>query len=53
MMTPNLGPPVRALYIISGIALVALPWVVTIEGWLRWVVLVMGLLALIEGAIGW
>ena len=51
--TANLSNTVRVLYLIAGAALVVLPFAFGLEGWVRWVVPILGVVPIAEGAAGW
>ena len=49
----NVSKPVRLLYIVAGLALVAVPFAFGLEGWVRIVVPILGAGTIAEGAVGW
>ena len=51
--TVNVSKPVRLLYIVAGLALVAVPFAFDLEGWVRVVVPILGAGTIAEGAVGW
>ena len=53
MITPNLSPMMRGFYIAAGIALLSVPFLLGLTGWPKWIMLLMGIPALIEGLAGW
>lgn len=52
-IVPNIGTPMRISYVVAGAALIALPFVAGLEGWVRVVVPIVGAFALVEGLVGW
>ena len=52
-IVPNIGTPMRIGYVAAGAALIAAPFVVGMEGWVRVVVPMLGALAVVEGLAGW
>ena len=53
MITPNLSPVIRGFYVVVGVALLAGPFALGLTGWTRWVMIVVGVPALVEGLVGW
>ena len=51
--TPNLRPALRVLWCVAGLALIAVPFVTPIGGWMRVALPVLGLLTVASGATGW
>ena len=49
----NVSKPVRLLYIVAGLALVAVPFAFDLEGWVRVVMPILGVGTVAEGASGW
>lgn len=52
-IVPNIGTPMRIGYVVAGAAIIALPFVAGMDGWVRVAVPVLGALALVEGLAGW
>ena len=50
---PNIGPTWRALYVVIGVVLIAVPFAASMEGALRIVLPVLGVALLASGATGW
>ncbi len=51
---PNIGPTWRALYVVLGVALIAVPFVASMEGAvLRIILPILGVALLASGATGW
>ena len=53
MLTPNLGRPMRILFVAFGIALGVSPFAIKMDAWLRYALPVLGLVSLAEGLAGW
>ncbi len=53
MIQPNISNRARAGFGLAGCALIAAPFLFDVTGTLRWVLLAVGVMALLEGAIGW
>ena len=53
MLTPNIGVKMRAFYGAAGVVLIAAPLIVSTGGAVRWVLPLLGLIAIITGAVGW
>lgn len=50
---PNIGKAWRLTYVIIGLALLASPFAVALEGWMRIALPVLGGVSFIAGAVGW
>ena len=50
--TANLSNAARVLYLVVGAALVVAPFAFGHEGWVRWVVPILGVGSIAEGAVG-
>ena len=50
---PNIGPTWRALYVVLGVVIIAVPFAASMEGVLRIVLPVLGVASLAAGATGW
>ncbi len=50
---PNIGKPMRIGYVIVGAALLAVPFATAMEGWPRVALPVLGMIAVVVGAVGW
>ena len=50
---PNIGKPMRIGYAIAGAVLLVVPFATTMEGWPRVALPVLGMIALVVGAVGW
>ena len=50
---PNIGKPMRFAYVAVGLVLIAIPFVVAWEGWLRLAFPVLGAISIVEGLVGW
>lgn len=51
-MTPNLGKPLRLLYVAFGVTLLILPLFMTFQPWMRIGVIILGILSILGGASG-
>lgn len=53
MLTPNLGARMRVFFMLSGVALAVVPWVLGVaEPW-SWIIPMVGVVAIVEGVAGW
>lgn len=52
-IVPNIGKPTRIAFVAAGLALVATPFAIALEGWPSVVLPVFGGLAMATGAVGW
>lgn len=50
---PNVGKGVRIFYTVAGVALIAVPFVLALEGVWRWLLPLVGIVAIVEGLVGW
>ena len=53
MIQPNISKGLRIGFGLAGCALTAGPFLFGITGSLRWVLVAVGIVALLEGAVGW
>jgi hypothetical protein len=49
----NLSSTSRVLYVIAGVVIAAVPFVFDMEGWVRVVMPILGVFAIVGGATGW
>ena len=49
---PNIGPTWRALYVVLGVAVIAIPFVASMEGATRIILPILGVASLASGATG-
>ncbi len=52
-ITPNMTPTWRVLYAVLGLGLIVVPFVAPLAGWMRVVLPIFGVLALVAGGSGW
>ncbi len=50
---PNINMPMRAVYIVGGLVLITIPFLTSLEGWVRFVVPILGGVSIVEGLVGW
>ena len=50
---PNIGKPMRIGYAVVGVVLLTVPFATEIDGWPRVVLPVLGVVAVVVGAVGW
>lgn len=50
---PNINMPMRAVYIVAGLVLIAMPFLAGMEGWVRLVVPILGGVSIVGGLVGW
>ena len=50
---PNVSMPMRAVYIVAGSVLIAIPFWAGLEGWVRLAVPVLGGVSIVVGLVGW
>lgn len=53
MIQPNLSFGFRVFYVLAGVGLLCLPFVFGLVGATRWIMIAIGILALLEGTVGW
>ena len=49
----NLSNTSRVFYVVAGVAIAAVPFVFGMEGWIRTVMPILGVVSFAEGATGW
>ncbi len=49
----NLSNTSRVLYVIAGVAIAAAPFAFGMEGWIRVLMPILGVVSFAEGATGW
>lgn len=52
-ITPNIGRPMRIGYAVVGAVLLSVPFATAMEGWPRVALPVLGVVAVVVGAVGW
>ena len=50
---PNLSNALRVFYVVVGLILIVSSFAMSMEGWIRVVVLILGVLTVGAGATGW
>ncbi len=50
---PNVGNAYRILCVVVGVVLIAVPFALSLAGWIKVVVPVLGVLSIATGATGW
>jgi hypothetical protein len=52
-ITPNLGWGPRIFYVVSGVALIVGPFALALGALWRWILPIVGVVAIVEGLVGW